>query len=135
MAANLAPPQRGPQAPPAGGLAGGQPGSEAGPPVNAQALAGGFGALFAFYLQLEQNQKQKADTEAKFNIMVDRINAGQLQAATLHKLQGVLGLVEQSNHQGAQAAFRELTQKCWGDVKDFSNALKVLSSFKQKYQQ
>lgn len=84
-------------------------------------------------MQLEQNQKQKTETEAKFNIMVDRLNAGQLNNMTLQKLQSLLSLVEQSNSQGAQAAFRELTQKCWADVKDFSNALKVLSSFKQKY--
>lgn len=94
MAANLAPPQRGPQAPPAGGLAGGQPGAEAGPPVNTQALAGGYGALVAFYAQLEQDPKQRAATEAKFNVMVDRMNAGQLQALTLQKLQGLLSLVE-----------------------------------------
>lgn len=134
MAASHASSQRGPQASNAGGAAGGQPGSEAGPPVNAQELASNFQALFALYLQLEQNQKQKTDTEAKFNIMIDRINASQLQAITLQKLQSLIGLVEQNNSQGAQAAFRDLTQKCWSDVKDFSNALKVLSSFKQKYQ-
>ena len=97
-------------------------------------MANNYQALFALYLQLEQNQKQKSETEAKFNAMADRINAGQLQGVTLQKLQGLLSLIEQNNNQGAQAAFRDLTQKCWADVKDFSNALKVLSSFKQKYQ-
>ena len=62
--------------------------------------------------------------------MMDRIKAAQLNATTLQKLQGLCGLVEQNNSQGAQAAFRDLTQKCWMDVKDFSNALKVLASFK-----
>lgn len=127
MAANLAPPRTGPGAPPGGGAAGGQPGQEAGPPVNAQALAGSCGALLSLYQQLEQNQRQKADTEAKFNIMMDRLNGGQLQAPTLQRLQSLVAHVEQSNHPGAAAAFRDLSQKCWGDVKDFSNALKVLS--------
>jgi len=49
-------------------------------------LASNCQALFALYSQLEQNQKQKTDTEAKFNIMMDRINAGQLQGVTLQKL-------------------------------------------------
>jgi len=62
--------------------------------------------------------------------MMDRLKAGQLQPATLQKFGVILAHVEQNNGQGAQAAVRELTQRCWADVKDFSNAVKVLASFK-----
>ena len=76
MAAGLAPPQRGPQAPPAGGRAGGLPSSGAGPAINSQELASNYEALFAAYSQLEMNQKAKTETEAKFNTMIDRLRAG-----------------------------------------------------------
>lgn len=91
-------------------------------------------SLFELYAQVEQNQKLRNETESKFSIMMDRLKANALQDLTLQKLQLIADCLEQNNAPGASQAFRELTTKCWNDVKDFSNAMKTLVSFKQKYQ-
>ena len=62
--------------------------------MNSQELASNYEALFAAYSQLEMNQKAKAETEAKFNTMVERLRAGQLQAGTLERLSSLLSLIE-----------------------------------------
>merc|ERR1719163_325125 len=123
MAAGLVNPQRG-----AGG-------DETASTVSAQELIGGYQALFGHYSQVEANQRLKADTESKLALMVDKINGGQLPPATLEKLQTIMLRIQEGNGPAAQAAFREATTKCWGDVKDFANALKLLAAFKQKYGQ
>lgn len=110
-----------------------QPSSGADASVDAAELANKYQALFSLYTQLETNAKQRGETEAKYQLMIERVRGGQLQPATLQKLDNIVNLVEQGNAQGAQAGFRDLTQKCWMDVKDFSNAVKVLSSFKQRF--
>lgn len=103
--------------------------------VDANQLQQSLTNLFNVYCQFEANQKLRAETEQKFNIMVDRMAAGSLHDLTLQKLKAISDAVEASNHQAASTAFRELTVKCWNDVKDFSNAMKALSSFKAKYGQ
>ena len=125
MTAGMPPPTRGAPATVA------QPSDSVDPRVVAQS----FQQIFGLYAQLETNPKQRSETEQKFNIMMDKLEQGGLQPATVSKLQVIAEMVEQSNHQGASQAFRDLTQRCWADVKDFSNALKVLSSFRQKYGQ
>lgn len=89
--------------------------------------------LFNAYFQVETNQKLRAETEQKFSIMMERLAAGSLHDLTLQRLKAISDAVEAGNHQAASTAFRELTVKCWNDVKDFSNALKVLSSYKAKF--
>lgn len=77
----------------------------------------------------------KSETEQKYNIMVERLSAGTLHDLTMQKLSVLCEAVEANNAAASATAFRELTSKCWNDVKDFSNALKALSTFRQKFKQ
>ena len=52
---------------------------------------------------------------------------------TLEKLMALATQIEQGTPVQASNANRELTQKCWADIKEFSNALKALSTFKKNY--
>ena len=64
---------------------------------------------------------------------MNKLGSGVLADLTITHMQMIADAIEQNNSQASGQAFRDLTQKCWPDVKDFSNALKVLSQFKQKY--
>jgi len=65
-----------------------RPGNQpsAGPAVNVQDIVGGIQNLFNIYVQIETNQKAKSETEAKYNIMMQKIQGGQLQEMTMQKL-------------------------------------------------
>jgi len=98
--------------------------------VNIGNLRANFQGFYGQFTQVEQNQKVLSDADAKFNILMERLNDGNLNPLTLQKMQTLSDCIEQANHQGSGAAMRELTQLCWGDIKEFSNALKVLSSYR-----
>jgi len=125
MTAGLAPPQRGPQSSASAGA----------PAVDTAQLSQQFTNIFSHYASLETNPKLRGETEAKFLVMIERMSAGQLAPLTLSKLSAIVEAIEANNSQVSSQAFRDLTQKCWPDVKDFSNALKALSTFRQKYGQ
>ena len=91
--------------------------------------------LFGLYFQVETNAKLKAETEQKYSVLMDRLASGSLHDLTLQRLSALCEAVESNNGQASGAAFRDLTAKCWNDVKDFSNALKTLSQFRQKFGQ
>ena len=126
MAAGLAPPSRGPRA---------QTGAPSGNAVDVGQLQQSLNSLYGLFTQLETNQKLRSETEQKFEILTSRLAAGGLQPVTLEKISAIVQAVDANNSQAASVAFRELTVKCWNDVKDFSNCLKVLSSFKQRFPQ
>jgi hypothetical protein len=126
MAAALAPPQRGPSS------SSGVPGQSE---TNVHELSQGLAGLHGLYQQLETNQKLRGETEQKFSVLMERMSSGCLQETTLQRMQALVQAVEADNSQAASAAFRELTVKCWNDVKDFSPALKALSTFKQRFPQ
>jgi hypothetical protein len=65
--------------------------------------------------------------------MLDRISSNSLNPLTMDALNVLSQAINEGNYQGCQQAFREITQKNWGDVKDYSNALKTIANFKQKY--
>lgn len=101
--------------------------------VNPSDLVNAYQAMFQQFIQVETNQKVKAETENKLAIMVEKVNSGQLNAVTVEKLHNICVLIQQGNGQASKAALQDLTQKAWNDIKDFQGAIKVLVNFKQKY--
>lgn len=101
--------------------------------VNPSDLVNAYQAMFQQFIQVETNQKVKAETENKLAIMVEKVNNGQLNAMTVEKLHNICVLIQQGNGPASKAALQDLTQKAWNDIKDFQGAIKVLVNFKQKY--
>jgi len=114
-------------------MAGGQQPSQSSQ-VSVDQLAGSLSTIFGLYMQVEQNQRVKGDTEQKFNIMMERMQGNKISQVTLEKIDFLVTQIKNGQTQGRQAAMRDLTSKCWPDIKEFSNALKVLSNFKDQYQ-
>ena len=46
----------------------------------------------------------------------------------------MLTAADQNNLQVAQNIHKDMIQKCWNEVKDWINGLKVLITFKQRFQ-
>jgi hypothetical protein len=65
--------------------------------------------------------------------MLDRLNNNEINTVTIANLSNLSQNINDGNHQGSQQALREINSKCWADVKDFSNALKAIAGFKNKY--
>lgn len=76
----------------------------------------------------------KQETESKFNLIRDRLQEGQISPYVVGLLKGMTQAAEQNNFVGAANLHKEMTQKYWQESKDFANALKVLLSFKQRFQ-
>ena len=94
-----------------------------------------LGNLFNVYSQVEPNAKVKQQTETVYNLLRDRLQEGGLSPHVLSMLLPMLIAADQNNLTVAQNLHKDMIQKCWNEVKDWINGLKVLITFKQRFQQ
>lgn len=76
----------------------------------------------------------KQDTEQKFNVLKDRLATHEVSQQVLTLLNSITVSVEQNNFSAAMNAHKDLTQKNWNEAKDWANAVKILITFKQRFQ-
>ena len=100
-----------------------------------QEVLNALGNLFNVYSQVEPNAKVKQQTEIVYNLLRDRLQEGTLSPNVLSMLLPMLVAADQNNLQVAQNIHKDMIQKCWNEVKDWINGLKVLITFKQRFQQ
>lgn len=91
--------------------------------------------LFNIYGQVEQNIKMKQETEIKYNLLKDRLQEGSVSPGVVSLLKQMTQAAEVNNFASALGLHKDLIQKNWQESKDWANALKVLISFKQRFQQ
>ena len=70
-----------------------------------------------------------------FVLLRDRLSEGSISALTLSLVRPMVQAAEQNNLAVAQNLHKDLVQKCWQECKDWANGLKILISFKQRFQQ
>jgi uncharacterized protein (DUF2267 family) len=103
-------------------------------PESASDVIASLQNLFNLYSQVEPNQKVKQTTEQMYSVLRDRLSEGSIHPVTLQILRPMVQAAEQNNLAAAQNLHKELVQKCWQECKDWANGLKILISFKQRFQ-
>ncbi len=86
------------------------------------------------YSQVEPNAKVRQQTELVYNTLRDRLQEGSISPHVLSMLLPMVQAAEQNNIQVAQNIHKDIIQKHWNEVKDWVNGLKVLITFKQRFQ-
>ena len=106
------------------------------PEASSQEVITSLNNLFNVYTQVEPNQKARQETESKYNLLRDRLQeVSVLSPHLVSLLKHMTAAAEQNNIPSALSLHKELIQNHWQESKDWANALKILISFKSRFQQ